>query len=75
MNTRRVLQSDRDGPRFRIVRLYRVDAVTKAEVIGSADAPWEAMQRAFAEIGHVLAVDRRGEVYVDNHQLTQERPL
>ncbi len=71
--SRRVLPSDRDGPRFRIVRLWRAGSVMKAEVIGSEESPSEAIRRTFAEQGRVMAVDRRGDVYTDNHNKIQER--
>lgn len=73
MTIRRVLPSDREGPRFRITRLVRIGETLKAEVIGSAESPWEAMQRAFNEVERTVAVDRRGDIYADNHQPIQER--
>ena len=68
VSTRRVLPPDRDGPRFRITRLFRVGAVMKAEVIGSEDTHSDAMRRVFAEPTRTMAVDRRGDIYADNHQ-------
>jgi hypothetical protein len=69
----RVLPPDRDGPRFRLVRLWRVGDVIKAEAIGTAETPAECLQRVFSEEGRVLAVDRRGDAYADNHKPIQER--
>lgn len=73
MSTRRVLPSDANGPRFRIVRLWRVGTQTKAERIGDEDTPAQCMHRIFIEGGHVIAVDRRGDIYADNHRPSQER--
>ncbi len=70
---RRVLPSDANGPRFRIVRLWKVGTVTKAEVVGSAEAPSEAVDRTFTEPFRAMAVDRRGDIYADNHRDIQER--
>jgi len=70
---RRVLPPDANGPRFRIVRLWTIGTVTKAEVIDSAETPSESMIRVFAEPFRTLAVDRRGDVYTDNHKPIQER--
>lgn len=70
---KRVLPPDRDGPRFRITRLFRRGAVMKAEVIASEDTPADAMRRVFAESTRAMAVDRRGEIYADNHKPTPER--
>lgn len=74
MKSRRVLQPDRDGPRFRIVRIWRVNGRTQAEIIHGVDEPKLAMMAAFGEPMRTLAVDRRGDIYVDNHKPIQERP-
>lgn len=56
-----------ESPRFRIVRLWRVDGKVKAENVGSADTPSEAMRAVFEDrsSSRVVAVDRRGYAYAD----------
>ncbi len=73
MKSRRVLKAAADGPRFRMVRLWKVQGAMKGELIGAADTPSEAVQLAHNGPGHVIAVDRRGDIYADNNQPTQER--
>ncbi len=72
MSRKRVLPADADGPRFRMVRLWKVNGAMKGEMVGAADTPSEATNRTHAGPGHLIAVDRRGDIYADNHQPTQE---
>ena len=70
---RRVLKPDANGPRFRIVRLWKVGTAIKAESIGKEETPADAMRAAFAEPFRAMAVDRRGDIYADNHRDIQNR--
>lgn len=74
MSRRKMLPIAPDGPRFRIVQLWRVGSPHRiqAEIVGSEDTPDAATKRIFSECGHVIAVDRRGDIYADNHKPTQE---
>ncbi len=72
---RRVLQPAPDGPRFRLVRIWRVHGRMQAEAIGGVGEPKYAIMAAFGEPMRTLAVDRRGDIYADNHRPIQERAL
>jgi hypothetical protein len=73
MSKTKVFLRDETAPRFRIARMFRVGEKVEIEMIGSEETPSEAMQRVFSEPGRVVAVDRRGDIYVDNHEPIQER--
>lgn len=62
-----------ESPRFRLVRMWRVQGRIKAEIIGSAEHPEHAITSVFAEPDRVLAVDRNGYPYSDNHKPISER--
>lgn len=73
MSPRRVLPPAPDGDRFRIVRMWRVNGRIKAEIIHGVDQPSHAIMAAFGEPMRTIAVDRRGDIYADNHKPIQER--
>lgn len=68
----KALPADANGPRFRIVRVCHIAGEKRVVMLGSADTPGEAMTSVFAEPGWALAIDRRGDVFADNHHDMQE---
>lgn len=70
---RRALPQAPNGPRFRIARVLVVGNEKRITVFGEEDTPSDAQRRVFAETGRVMAIDRRGYIYVDNHEPIQER--